>query len=82
MLNCPKCNLEFKLLLANHNEIPDCAPILCERCLEVGLFIDGVLRTPTEAEFHYIKQSEAWKVIERARDTILRVRKARNAPNN
>jgi hypothetical protein len=49
------------------------APILCESCAQIGLFIDGTVRQATPQELIWIEKSPAFKdVIEPARQAIHR----------
>jgi hypothetical protein len=59
-MDCPYCNFHFKTLAINAPYLPSPAPIVCERCANVGLVEDGMARQITDRELAALKQSPAW----------------------
>lgn len=78
-MNCPYCDFHFKVLLANEREIPPVAPVVCEKCGEVSLLIEGEIRKASDEEIRVLKTAPCWKsVIEPARRAIAAVKRSRN----
>jgi hypothetical protein len=70
MRNCPACEFEFKILAVNGLKLPALAPIVCERCGEVSLYVDGVVRVMSPAELDAVKRSPSWEFIDRVQKFI------------
>lgn len=82
-MNCPYCNFHFESMISNSQQLPPIAPIICERCAEVGLISHGEIRKATDREVEAIKLSPAWKgIIEPVRAIILKRNKMERAANN
>lgn len=63
-MNCPYCDFRFKVLAMNTRALalPDVAPLVCEKCGEVSLLIDGrPPRKVTVGELSALKESPAWR---------------------
>lgn len=63
-MNCPHCNYPFRTLaVANSEEVPELAPIICEGCAAISLLVGGVVRKATPDELRAIQESPAYREI-------------------
>lgn len=44
-------------MISNSQQLPPIAPIICERCAEIGLIVNGEIRKATDHEVEAIKLS-------------------------
>jgi len=80
-MTCPYCGFRFQVLAAN-GPIPEVAPLVCERCLEIGLLIKGQLRTITDEELAAVKRSPSWAAIQRGIEVMRGAKRRANWENN
>lgn len=63
-MNCPNCDYHFtRMSVSGGTEIPPVTPVLCEKCCEVCLLVQGTLRKATDEELAMIKMSPAWHEV-------------------
>lgn len=63
-MNCPHCNFPFRAFaVANADEMPSLAPIICEGCAAISLLVNGTVRKATPEELRAIQQSPAYREV-------------------
>lgn len=77
-MNCPHCDFEFRVFLANGRNIPDLAPAICEGCGEISLIESGQIRKVTPIEMDALRQSPAYRKFILPAQKVIREHIAKN----